>query len=222
MAASSFASSHLPSFNASVSFLLYTPICQGSRPLASSFGLLNFATADLYSRGRASNGNRPYFSRRIKWLRRSAEVLEIASRGSVTCCNRKPRFASKNSRKPCGSRSGSVSMALLTTSLCPFLPHAAARGGRSAHKHPSTTNASANLNKYPGHHKSNIHSLTCTFNDSLPRIWMQVLIFTTVYFFPQEALGKAKSRLKFRTPMLPKSIPSKPRRRTNNFLIVSA
>src|SRR6267154_5654774 len=107
-------------------------------------------------------------------------------------------------------------------SLCPFLPHAAARGGRSAHKHPSTTNASANLNKYPGHHKSNIHSLTCTFNDSLPRIWMQVLIFTTVYFFPQEAVGKAKSRLKFRTPMLPKTIPSKPRRRTNNFLIVSA
>src|SRR6266478_4530002 len=124
MAASSFASSHLPSFNASVSFLLYTPICQGSRPLASSFGLLNFATADLYSRGRASNGNRPYFSRRMKWLRRSAGVLEIASNGSVTCCNRKPRLASKNSRKPCGSRSGSVSIALLTTSLCPFLPHA--------------------------------------------------------------------------------------------------
>jgi len=120
----------------------------------------------------------------------------------------KASVASKNSLKPCGSRSGSVSIALLTTSLCPFLPHAAARGGRSAHKHPSTTNARANLNKYPGLHKSNIHSLTCTFNDSLPRIWMQVLIFTTVYFFPQEAVGKAKSRLKFRTPMLPKTFPA--------------
>src|SRR5258708_15913853 len=60
----------------------------------------------------------------MKWLRRSAGVLEIASSGSVTCCKRKPRFASKNSRKPCGSRSGSVSIALLTTSRCPFLPHA--------------------------------------------------------------------------------------------------
>src|SRR5258708_7939058 len=145
MAASSFASSHLPSFNASVSFLLYTPICQGSRPLASSFGLLNFATADLYSRGRASNGNRPYFSRRIKWLRRSDEVLEIASRGSVTCCNRKPRFASKNSRKPCGSRSGSVSMALLTTSLCPFLPHAREFCGEEKQKNRQASATTARL-----------------------------------------------------------------------------
>src|SRR5260370_14864361 len=56
----------------------------------------------------------------MKWLRRSAGVLEIASNGSVTCCNRKPRFDSKNPR----NSGGSVSMALLTTSLCPFLPHA--------------------------------------------------------------------------------------------------
>src|SRR5258708_28489833 len=81
----------------------------------------------------------------MKWLRRSAGVLEIVSSGSVTCCNRKPRFASKTSRKPCGSRSGSVSMALLTTSLCPFLPHAREFCGEEKQKNRQASATTASL-----------------------------------------------------------------------------
>src|SRR5882762_9038989 len=105
---------------ASVSLSLYTPICQGRRPFASSLGLLNFVTAALYTRGSAANGNRPYLSRAMKWLRRSAGTLIISSRGSVTCCKRKARLASKYQR----ISGGRVSIALLTTSLCPLRPHA--------------------------------------------------------------------------------------------------
>src|ERR1700682_565895 len=49
----------------------------------------------------------------------------MASRGSVTCWARKARFVSKYQR----ISGGSVSIALLTTSLCPLRPHAPARCG---------------------------------------------------------------------------------------------
>src|ERR1700682_2216793 len=112
---------------ASVSFWLYTPICQGSKPLASSLVFPNFVTAALYTRGSAWNGNRPYLSRAMKCVRLSAGSLVISSRGSVTCWVSKARLASKYHR----ISGGSVSPALLTTSRCPLRPHAPACCGNA-------------------------------------------------------------------------------------------
>src|SRR5438132_6027354 len=77
----------------------------------------------------------------MKWLRRSAGLFEIASSGSVTCCKRKPRFDSKNPR----NSGGSVSMALLTTSRCPFLPHAREFCGKEKKKNRQASAPTARL-----------------------------------------------------------------------------
>jgi len=69
-----------PSFMASVSFWLYTPIAQEAGRLIR-FWTCVLVQGAFVAAGQSVKRERPYLSSRMKWLRRSAGFVASASRG---------------------------------------------------------------------------------------------------------------------------------------------